>query len=385
MNIQEAENLLFKGYVSSYIEEEDELTKAEELLLNFDNDIEKAVAQVGETREWADGIYKKVSEGKWVKVTNGKEKSVAGSGMVKKVKEEIKSNQEKWDDVKRTFENSLESKFTKGTTAYKVFFERAWYDETQKNEFLQKIRAEQKDLNDEIKEIEKAIAIDKKSKREIQSGKRELDVDDLKSSLGGAKEMLQKLNKEIPRHGSAKEIIPQVTIDDYYLSTETTYKSILSKEDTWQEIDYRWEEMKKSGKYDWHKSPKSSSEYLIDKKTGDVYRFSDHWGIVASCDWGIESESEEKWDIAKSNIKDFKRRDMGIYFNPQYRIKMVEAAEIILPRMKNLVSENKDFYLTDKAKKNIKEFTENIFRDLQWSAMMSIDEVARLRKKYEAI
>ncbi|MGC3978204.1 MAG: hypothetical protein QM751_08280 [Paludibacteraceae bacterium] len=385
MNIQEAENLLFKGYVSSYIEEEDELTKAEELLLNFDDGIEKAVAQVGETREWSDGTYKKVSEGKWVKVTNGKEKSVAGSGMIKKVKDEIQSNREKWDDVKITFENSLESKFTKGTTAYKVFFENAWYNETQKNEFLQKIRAKQKDLNDEIKEIEKAIAIDKKSKREIKTGKRELDVDDLKSSLGEAKEMLKKVNKEIPRRGSAKEIIPQVTIDDYYLDTETTYQSILSKEDTWKEIDERWKEMKESGKYHWHQSPKSSSEYLIDEKNGDVYRYSDHWGRVASCSWDIESESEQKWDIAKSNIKDFKRKDSGIYFNPQYRIKMVEAAEIILPRMKNLVSENKDFYLTDKAKKSVKEFTENIFRDLQWSALMSIDEVERLRKKYEAI
>lgn len=74
-----------------------------------ENDIEKAVAQVGETREWSDGTYKKISEGKWVKVTNNKEKAVTGSGMVKKVKEEIQSNQEKWDEVKRNFENSLES------------------------------------------------------------------------------------------------------------------------------------------------------------------------------------------------------------------------------------------------------------------------------------
>lgn len=350
-----------------------------------ENDIEKSVAQVGETRKWADGIYKKVSEGKWVKVTDGKEKSVAGSSMVKKVKEEIRSNQEKWDDVKRNFENSLESKFTKGTTAYKVFFERAWIDEIQKNEFLQKIREEQKDLNDEIKEIEKSIAIDKKSKREVQAGRRELDVDDLKTSLGEAEQMLRKVNEEIPRHGSAKEIIPQVTIDDYYLDTETTYQSVLSKEDTWKEIDERWDAMKKSGKYDYHQSPKSSSEYLIDNKTGDIYRFSDHWGRVASCTWGIIGENENKWDIAKSNIKDFKRKDSGIYFNPQYRIKMVEVAEIILPRIKNLVSENKDFYLTDKAKKSVKEFAEKIFNDLQWSAMMSIEEVARLKRKYNMI
>lgn len=369
---------------------EDIRKKQEEIQRNIlkgfeDNDIEKAVAQVGETREWADGIYKKISEGKWVKVTNGKEKPVAGSGMVKKIKEEIQLNQEKWDDVKKKFENSLENKFAKGTTAYKIFFERAWFDETQKNDFIQKIRTEQKDLNNEIKEIEKIITIDKKIKRETQAGKRELDIDDLKSSLGEAKEILQKLNKEIPRIGSAKEIIPQVTIDDYYFDTETIYQSVLSREDTWQEMNERWQEMKKSGKYIWHQSPKSNSEYLIDEKNADIYRYSDHWGIVASCSWYIATESEQKLDIAKSNIKDFKRKNSGIYFNPQYRIKMIEATEIILPRMKNLVSENKDFYLTDKAKKSVKEFTEKIFHDLQWSAMMSIDEVERLRKKYEAI
>jgi hypothetical protein len=355
------------------------------ILKSFDNNIEKAVAQIGEIREWADGTYKKVSEGKWVKVINDKEKDVAGSGMVKKIKEEIQLKQEKWDDIKRNFENSLESKFVKGTTSYKIFFENAWKNEIQNNKFIQKIRDEQKDLNDEIKEIEKAISIDKKSKREAEVGKRELDIDDLKTSLGEANQIFQKVNKEIPRNGSAKEIIPQVTIDDYYLDTETIYKSILSKDNTWKEINERWKDMKESGKYRWSQSPKSSSEYLIDEKTGDVYRYSNHWGRVASCSWYLLGESEEKLDIAKSNIKDFKRKDDGTYFNPQYRIKMVEAAEMILPRMKNLVSENKDFYLTDKAKKKVEEFTEKIFNDLRWSALISIDEVARLRKKYELI
>ena len=349
------------------------------------NDIEKAIAQVGEIREWSDGTYKKISEGKWVKIADGKEKNIAGSGMFKRVKKEIQLNQEKWDDIKRKFENSLESKFIKGTTAYKVFFEKAWTDEIQKNEFLQKIKAEQKDLNEEIKEIEKSIAVDKKSKREVQSGKREFDVDDLKTSLGEAEQMLRKVNEEIPRYGSAKQIIPQVTIDDYYLDTETTYQSVLFKDENWKEIDERWNDMKKSNKYDWHQSPKSSSEYLIDNKTGDIYRFSDHWGRVASCVWGISSKIENGWDIAKSNIKDFKRKDSGLYFNPQYRIKIVEAVEIILPRLKKLVNENKDFYLTDKSKKNVKEFTEKIFHDLQWSAMMSVDEIEKLKHKYNMI
>lgn len=355
------------------------------ILKSFDVDLEKAVAQIGETREWADGTYKKVSEGKWVKVTNGKEKAVAGSGMVKKVKEELQTKQSKWEEVKKQFEDSLDTKYPKGSVAYKVFFDRAWYEETQKNEFIQRIRAEQKDLNDEIKEIEKAISIDKKTKREEQAGKKEYDVEDIQTSLKEARSLFLQVNKEIPRTASANEVLPEVTVDDYYLDTKTTFKSILPKNETWQEIDQRWEDMKKSGKYHWHQSPKSSSEYLIDEKTGDVYRFSDHWGRVASCTWDIVGENDNKWDIAKSNIKDFERKETGIYFNPQYRIKMVEAVEIVLPRLKKLVSENKNYYLTDKAKKEVKELTEKIYHDLQWSANMSIDEVSRLRKKYDYI
>lgn len=355
------------------------------VLKSFNTDIEKAVAQIGETREWADGLYKKVATGKWVKVTNGKEKDVAGSSMSKKLKEEIQTKQTEWERIKKEFEDSLETKYIKGTIQYKVFFERAWIDEIQKNQFIQKIREEQEDINDEIREIEKTIAIEKKAKREAKAGKKEYDETDIKDSIKEAQSLSISVGKEIPRTGNAKQILPQVTTDDYYLDTKTTFESILSKEETWQEIDKRWDDMKKSGKYDWHQSPKSSSEYLIDNKTGDVYRYSDHWGIVASCTWNITGENTNKRDIAKSNIKDFERKESGIYFNPEYRTKLVEAAKIVLPRLKKLVSENKSYYLTDKAKKAVLEAAEKIYHDLQYSANMSIDEVARIRKKYDSI
>ena len=45
------------------------------------------------------------------------------------------------------------------------------------------------------------------------------------------------------------------------------------------------------------------------------------------------------------------RKDTGVYMNPIYRTKKVEAAEIVLPRLKKLVSDNENYYLTDKAKK----------------------------------
>ena len=31
--------------------------------------------------------------------------------------------------------------------------------------------------------------------------------------------------------------------------------------------------------------------------TGDIYRFSDHWGKVASCEWSLNDEPTEGWSI----------------------------------------------------------------------------------------
>lgn len=355
------------------------------ILKSFDCDIEKAVAQIGETRQWSDGTYKKVSEGKWTKITDGKEKAVASSGMSKKLSEELKTKSSEWQKIKDEFENSLEKKYPKGSIAYKVFFENAWGNEIGKNKFIKRIREEQRDINDEIREIEVVLNAEKKARREAKAGKKEYDVNDIKDSLKEANSLFQSVKREIPKTNNAKEVIPQVTIDDYYLDTETVFSSIVGKEDNWKDIDDRWDNMKNSGKYHWHKSPKSSSEYLIDESNGDVFRFSDHWGRVASCTWGLISDNENKWDIAKSNIKDFERKETGMYFNPIYRTKMLEAANKVLPRLKKLASENPKYYLTDKAKKEIKQLTDKIFVDLQYSAELSIDEVSKLRKKYEII
>ena len=40
--------------------------------------------------------------------------------------------------------------------------------------------------------------------------------------------------------------------------------------------------------------------------TGDIYRFSDHWGKVASCEWSLNDEPTEGWSIGVANIQSFK-------------------------------------------------------------------------------
>jgi hypothetical protein len=356
------------------------------ILKSFNIDIEKAVAPIGEIRKWSDGTYKKIERGKWVKITNGKEKAIASSTMIRKINEEVKNKQNQWEHIKGDFENSLNCKYTRGTTSYKLFFERAWCDEIQKNKFVQRIREEQKDLHDEIKEIKTSIENDKKKSREEKIGKREYGVDDLSKLLNEFFNLFYSVKEKIPRYTSANIIIPQVTIDDYYLDTETVFKSILTGKESWKDIDDKWDTMKKSGKYIWHKSPKSESEYLIDNEIGNIYRFSDHWGRVASCTWDISSKNSNVWDIAKSNIKEFKRKETSNYFNPEYREKMLKAAKIVLPKLNKLSKENSEFYLTTEAKLKIRNFADKIFDNyLHESALLSIEEVSKLKKKYDSI
>lgn len=387
MNIQEAEYLLLNDCFQKYEENIDDIEKAEQILFGdeYDDDVLKAVAQIGETRKWANGIYKKVEAGKWVKVTNGKEKVVSSSTMIKKIKQSNEKNQAKWLAIRREFEKTLTCPYPRRTKEYQSFFEVAWSDKMAQNEFVQRLKKEQEDIRDEIREIEKIIEIDKRKKRELRVGKKKIDISDINNishPFREAKELFNKVDEKVPMFISPKELMPVVTIENYYLDTETTFKSILTGEEESKTIAQRWDDMKESKKYKHHQSPKSNSEYLINKETGDIYRYSDHWGRVASCIWDIETNSNHTWDIAKSNIKDFKRKDFGACFNPRYRIKKVEAAKLVLPQLKKLVSENKDYYLTDRAEKEVLNFAENIFRDLQYSVNLTVEEIEKLKKKY---
>ena len=356
---------------------------------SFNCDLSKGVAAIGEIRHWNDGDYKKVGKGEWVKVTDKKDKRVASSTVIKNIKLTIDYNQNKINELKREFEDNLVSKYERGTRQYDTFFSYAWQNKVKEDEFIANIMKEQRDFADEIREIKDKIKDDKKLKREALAGKREIDIDDLQPILKENEDLLLAIKKNIPEYVTAKEIIPEVTIDDYYLDTDVDFKSILSKEDDYKTVDDKWTAMKNSDKYDWHQSPKSSSEYLIDKKTGDIFRLADHWGRVASCNWRIvpnceiDNENSNIFDIGKANIKDFSRKDSGFYFNPKFRDAMVATAHAILPNMKKLVSDNKKFYLTDKANKRVKSFVDNIFEQLQHSANLSISFTDKLKKKYE--
>lgn len=122
----------------------------------------------------------------------------------------------------------------------------------------------------------------------------------------------------------SKELIGvKPTLDDYFDMTYTNFYDISNREGSTnkqreESVLNQWKNMKSSNKYEFHKSPNSSSEYLIDRNNGDIYRFSDHWGDVSSCLWTINGTNGvkpyktsygliEPFSIGKSNIDNFSR------------------------------------------------------------------------------
>ena len=116
-----------------------------------------------------------------------------------------------------------------------------------------------------------------------------------------------------------RSAFPTPTLEDYYVDTGARFNGV---ELGGRSADEVWEEMKSSGKYEWHKSPVSDSEYLIDAESGEVYRKADHWGRVASCTWLLPNEEKfrdaDGFAIAHANIKDFeaKETDRHMVDNP---------------------------------------------------------------------
>ena len=346
-----------------------------------DCDLEKAVAMIGEIRHWQDGDYKKVGTGEWVKV--GTNKSVSSSTMQKIISAEYERLEREFQKIKKDFEDSANIKGNRSSVTYKVLLEKAWNDEVVRNEFIHNIRAEQKDLSDELNEIKIRIKAQQKLNREKKAGKKELDEKDVEPFISTIRSTFVQINKNIPRIVTADVVFKDVTPENYFLDTETDFSNICADIVDYKKVDDKWKELKNKG-FEWHKSPKSDSEYLIDKKSGDVYRLSDHWGRVASCNWYIDSDSDNVYTVGKSNLKNFKRKVSGSYLNPDYSQAITDASKRFLSKIKELVSDNDKFYLAKKALKNIDAISETIYNDYLKNAGFTINEIDRLKKECES-
>ena len=101
---------------------------------------------------------------------------------------------------------------------------------------------------------------------------------------------------------SYREVKKDVDLSDFYEATSAEFTKISSDKSVFS----FWEGLKSDKDLKWHHSPLSNSEYLVNHHTGDIYRFSDHWGKVASCEWSLNDEPTEGWSIGVANIQSFK-------------------------------------------------------------------------------
>ncbi|MBW4722819.1 zincin-like metallopeptidase domain-containing protein [Prevotella melaninogenica] len=101
---------------------------------------------------------------------------------------------------------------------------------------------------------------------------------------------------------SYREVKKEVDLSDFYEATSAEFTKLSSDKSVFS----FWEGLKSDKDLKWHHSPLSNSEYLVNHHTGDIYRFSDHWGKVASCEWSLNDDSTEGWSVGVANIQSLK-------------------------------------------------------------------------------
>lgn len=100
---------------------------------------------------------------------------------------------------------------------------------------------------------------------------------------------------------SYRAVKKDVDFSDYYEATSAEFQNI-SKEGNASSL---WSSLKQENDLHWVHSPSSDSEYLLDYKNQKVYRYSDHWGKVGSCEWAL-NDITTGWNVGVSFLKDFK-------------------------------------------------------------------------------
>jgi len=175
------------------------------------------------------------------------------------------------------------------------------------------------------------------------------------------KQLLQEL-EEI-RYIHYRDLYTVIDGSNYQFCTKVDFKEI---KPTHKNILESWGRLKHSFGSDItfeHKS-KSGSEYFV-TPNGDVYRLSNHWGAVATCEWTLDGNGELRMSVMVSgelqigvaNLKDFqifrrkddRRRD--ILVNPEW----IEKIKVILPLAQTLhnMIHSEDFKLLSGEEKNI--------------------------------
>ena len=127
--------------------------------------------------------------------------------------------------------------------------------------------------------------------------------------IGGQREFLQSLYNIKYIH--YRDLHTEIDSTNFQICTKVDFKAIEKNPDH-ENIQETWGRLMHETKHDYYYKSKSKSEYFIDEND-NVYRFSNHWGAVASCEWTREGQGQlmmsvfecGEWEIGVANLKDF--------------------------------------------------------------------------------
>ena len=177
----------------------------------------------------------------------------------------------------------------------------------------------------------------------------------------GQRNLIMKLNSVKFIH--YRDLYKNIDSTNFQICTKVDFKAI-EQDTTHDTIRETWGRLKNSCVVTYEFRSKTGSQYFIDDKD-NVYRFSNHWGAVASCEWTREGEGQlmmsvfesGDWEIGVASLKDFQifrrsvDRRVDIILNPKWIVKMkriIPARKKLYtlkckPEFKNLPVEDKKF------------------------------------------
>jgi len=177
--------------------------------------------------------------------------------------------------------------------------------------------------------------------------------------IRGQRNLVMKLNGAKFMH--YRDLNKEIDTTNFQICTKVDFKAIKQAHN---DIRETWGRLKHNCVMVYEFTSKTGSKYFIDNED-NVYRLSNHWGAVASCEWTREGQGQlmmsvfesGDWEIGIANLRDFQifrrsvDRRVDMILNPKWVVKMKRiipakkklAALKCNPEFKNLPVEDKKF------------------------------------------
>jgi len=156
-----------------------------------------------------------------------------------------------------------------------------------------------------------------------------------------------------------RDLYPTIDATNFQICTKVDFKAIKCVHnhilETWNRLKNQHKDNLQPDKFmRFEITTKSGSQYFV-TNDGNVYRLSNHWGAVSTCEWTREGKGELRmsvfisgdWKIGVANLKDFKifRREVDRKVDVIVNPKWIENIKKIIPlkeKLKELI-ENPEF------------------------------------------